>query len=285
MNLLREPLLHFVALGAVLFLLFRFVAEPEEAANEIVVTSARIDSLAATFTRTWQRPPTARELDGLIQDHVREEILYREALALGLDRDDTIIRRRLRQKMEFIADDVAAQVEPTDEQLAAHLREYASEYRVADRYTFHHLYFDPERHEGDLEQTTRRVLDELAAADVPLDAGAHGDPFILPHEFRDQSEAEIAAALGDSFAAALRRLPPARWSGPIASEYGVHLVYIDERQGGRDPELSEIRDQVRRDWERRRRLESNDRLFQDLLAGYRVRVDAAPQAPPASRSD
>ena len=133
----REPLVHFLVLGGVLFALYRWQnpsgAETVLAPREIVVTTGRIANLAESFARVWQRPPTQAELDGLIEDHIREEVLYREALAIGLDRDDTIIRRRLRQKMEFISEDIAAQAEPSDQELQAYLDSHSDSYRVDPR--------------------------------------------------------------------------------------------------------------------------------------------------------
>jgi hypothetical protein len=271
---LREPLLHCLVLGAGLFVLFDLVADRESDPKEIVVTSARIESLSATFARTWQRPPTALELDGLVQDYVREEVLYRQALELRLDLDDTIIRRRLRQKMEFIAEDVAAQAQPGEDQLAAYLREHAGDYRIDDRYTFRHLYFDPERHGDQVQQAAQRLLAEITTSGR-APTSSDGDPFLLPPEFHDRTEEEIADVLGESFAAALRRLPPAQWHGPIASAYGVHLVRIDQRRLGREPDLAEVRDLVRRDWERQQRLAANEGFFQELLASYTVRIESA----------
>ena len=164
-SLLREPLVHFLLLGAALFLLDAWLRplSASSQGSEIVVGEARIRSLAQNFRRTWQRPPTRPELDGLIQDFVREEVLYREALALGLDKDDTIVRRRLRQKMEFIADEAAALAKPTDQELAAYLAAHAEAFRVEPRATFTQVYLDPRRRAETLEADAKRLLDELNA--------------------------------------------------------------------------------------------------------------------------
>jgi len=280
-KLLREPLLHFLLLGAGLFLLFGLVRDRRETAPlEIVVTSSRIDSLAAAFASTWQRPPTTQELDGLIEDYIREEVLYREALKLGLDRDDTVIRRRLRQKMEFIAGDFAAAQEPSDDELTSYLREHSAAYRTGDRYTFRQVFLDPTRHKEDLDQEVERLLGDLNAAGPAADPAGFGDPILLPHELEDRTEEDIAAAFGDPFVAVLRQLPLSQWHGPIASAYGVHLVRIDARRAGHDPELAEVRDAVRRDWERDRRLKANEQFFRNLLAGYTVRIERPVDAEP-----
>ena len=130
-HFLREPLAHFFVLGAGIFLLAALVGESDESRpDQIVVSAGQIDRLVETWQRTWQRPPTQAELEGLVEDHIREEILYREAIAMGLDRDDTIIRRRLRQKMEFLPQDLVEQVEPTNAELLTYLRENADAFQV-----------------------------------------------------------------------------------------------------------------------------------------------------------
>ena len=149
MKLLREPLVHFLVLGAGLFLLFGLVGDSNVApADRIVVSSGRVAQLTQIFTRTWQRPPTEQELAGLIEDHVREEVYYREALAMGLDRDDTIVRRRMRQKLEFVTDDLVAAVTPTEEQLETYLRENPEAFRVPTRLSFQQIYFNRDRRGG-----------------------------------------------------------------------------------------------------------------------------------------
>lgn len=287
MRFLREPLLHFVVLGAALFALFGVVGQPDAAPpHEIVVTSGKIRNIAAAFARTWQRPPTRQELDGLVQDYVREEVYYREALALGLEHDDTIIRRRLRQKMEFIADDVAARDEPTDADLQRFLQKHATDYRIEDRYTFRHIYLDPERHRDNLDHRARRLLTELRDGGEAADVDGYADPFLLPHAFRDVGAKEVVATLGEQFATGLRHLPLRQWHGPIESAYGVHLVFVNEHIPGREAELAEVRDTVQRDWERERRRETNEQFFQTLIAAYSIRIEdvesEAQSGPPSS---
>jgi hypothetical protein len=278
-RLLREPLLHFLLLGSALFVLFHFVGtRDEQAPDEIVVTTGTIEHLAATFARTWQRPPTAEELDGLIADYIREEVFYREATVLGLDRDDTIIRRRMRQKLEFIADDVAAQAEPSDDELRAYFERHATSHRQPDRFTFRHVYLAAERHGENLQRETERLLALLNDGGTGLDPEEVGDQLLLPSEFRDASQGDVSASFGEPFAAELQNLPRGRWAGPVRSGYGVHLVRLEERIAGRVPSLAEVRDAVIRDWQHERRQQAIEDLFQNLSRRYTVRVEKSPPA-------
>ena len=163
---LREPLLHFLVIGAAIFFLYRVVSGEEEGPREIVVTEAQIESLAEGFARTWMRPPTAEEIRGLVDDYVREEVYYREAMALGLDRDDTVIRRRLRQKMEFVSDDIAAVKEPTDAELQAYLEANTPAFVDPPTFTFEQLYFSSDRRGEAALADAQRVLAQLNAGGV-----------------------------------------------------------------------------------------------------------------------
>jgi hypothetical protein len=273
-RMLHEPLMHFLLLGVGIFLAYSLVAqrtsiEPEK----IVVTEGQIEHLAMGFARTWQRPPSADELEGLIREHLREEVYYREAMALGLDKDDIIIRRRLRQKLEFISEDVAAQVEPTDEQLRAYLKAYPEAFRVERRFTFRQVYLNPKRRRESLAHDAAQLLVQLHRTGDKADTLSLGDSFLLEHDFDAVPASEVAKQFGEKFAAQLNELQPGQWQGPVESGYGVHLVFISERTIGRLPALEEIRDAVRRKWANARRLEANEQFYQGLLKHYTVTVE------------
>jgi len=274
MRFLREPLLHFLVLGAGLFILFNFADKGEsERPDEIVVTAGQIEHLADTFTRTWQRPPTRQELHGLIQDYILEEVLYREAMSIGLDQDDSIIRRRLRQKMEFISEDLAAQMEPTDEELQDYLVKHPEKFRDKDRITFSHIYLNPDRRGNSLKADVENTLAKLNTPGTKTDIATLGDGFLLEHDFESATETEINKSFGEKFAEQLSQLEPSKWHGPIESGYGVHLVFIEERSEGRVPPFSEVRDVVKREWENDRRLEANKQFYQGLLKHYTVVIE------------
>lgn len=273
-NILREPLLHFLLLGAAIFAAYSLVANRSSGEpGKIVVTQGQVESLAAGFARTWQRPPTDKEMAGLVSDRVREEVYYREAMALGLDKDDTVIRRRLRQKMEFVSDDIAAQAEPTDSDLNAYLRAHAGKFPVEPRFTFRQVYLNPDKHRANLAGDTARLLAQLKQSGDKADVSALGDTFLLEHDFTALPAGEVAKLFGESFAAKLGGLQPGQWQGPVESGYGVHLVKVSERSEGRLPALAEVREVVRREWDNARRKEANEKFFQELLKRYVVTIE------------
>jgi hypothetical protein len=274
-RLAREPHLHIHLLGAARFALHRAVAGPgEDPGREIVVGRGRIEALAETFARTWQRPPTAAELDGLVADWVRDEVFYREAVALGLDRDDTVVRRRMRQKLEFLAED-ADGAPPTDAELAAHLGAHAGEFRFDDQLTFTQIFLDPSRRGAALPADAAALLAALRERPESVDLETAGDGLLLEPRYVDASQTDVARHFGPEFAEALRAQPAGVWFGPVESGYGWHLVRIDARTPGRAPELAEVRDAVARDWEARRRQSRLDARYEELKRGYRVRIETA----------
>jgi hypothetical protein len=272
-QLLREPLLHFLVLGAVLFAAASLAGgQKDRGQDQIVVTPERIAHLATGFSRSRSRQPTTEEMRGLIQDHVREEVYYREAKAMGLDRDDVIIRRRLRQKLEFVSDDVASLTEPTDADLAAFLDAHPDRFRLSRRMTFRHVYLSPERHQGTLDADAARLLADLQTEGATADTSKRGDPFLLQTRFDGVAADEVAKLFGETFAARLGEIAPSQWHGPIASGYGVHLVFIDDRIDGRVLSLTEASETVRRDWLDAQRKKTNEEFFAKLLGRYVVTI-------------
>jgi hypothetical protein len=271
-RLLKEPLFHFLLLGAAIFVAYSLVAVPGRAPGTIVVTAERVKHLEAGFERLWQRPPTDAERKGLIDDWVREEIATREALALGLDKDDPVIRRRLRQKLEFVSEDAGSAAEPTDAELEAYLRAHAGAFSEGPRVTFRQVYLDPSRHGDRLARDAAQLLARLRQNDSAATPSL-GDATLLPARLDDAPATDIAKQFGETFATALVALAPGSWQGPVESTYGVHLVRVDRRSAARAPELADVKDAVRREWTNARRLEATERLYQDLLERYTVRVE------------
>jgi len=273
-RLLKEPLLHFLVLGALLFVGYGLLNrgdEPEP--GRIVVTQGKIENLRATFSRVWQRPPSPAELDGLIHDYIREEVLAREATALGLDRDDTVIRRRLRQKMEFVANDLAARAEPSEAELREFLAKHPDLFRLEPRFTFRQVYLNTDRRGEAAKQDAMRLLGELNQAGAKADFQKMGDATLLSPELADVKAGEVTRQFGEGFTRKLAQLPEGRWHGPVISGYGVHLVYVEERKPGRMPELPEVREQVAREWADARRREANEKFYQNLLKRYAVTIE------------
>lgn len=276
-RMVREPLLHFLLLGAALFAVFSFLRDDDaERQEQIVVSAGKIEHMAALFARTWQRPATREELDGLINDFIREEAAYREGLALGLDRDDTVIRRRIRQKLDFIAQDLAIQVEPTDAEISDYLAAHPDQFRTEPRLSFRQVYINPGQRRDGLDADVRDLMMTLNA-DATIDASGLGDRIQLEPGYADVSPRDIANLFGTQFAAAIVDLEPGTWQGPIPSGYGVHLVIVDERRDGQVPALDAVRDAVRREWENARRQEMIEQFYRKLLEKYEIIVER-PQA-------
>lgn len=294
-RILREPLVHFLLAGAALFALYQWASDSAEepSDSQILVNPGRVEQFATVFAKTWQRPPTREELQGLIDDYVLEEIYYRQAVAMGIDRDDTVIRRRLRQKLEFLTDDATSLADPTDEQLETFLRENESRFRQSPKYTFRQIYFNPEKHGEDPEGFLLERRTQLRQMQTGQDASSpnpavnaeraanekllEGDPSLLPESFQSASVQEIDRNFGLGFAKQLEPLSLETWEGPLQSGMGAHLVRIDAREEGRLPRLDEIRNAVEREWRNKTRLESREAINASLRDQYEVIV-AWPQS-------
>ena len=268
-SLIREPLLHFLLAGAGLFLLFDFVSEPTAAGDDqIIVTSGQIEHMASLFVKTWQRSPTDEELTGLIDSFILEEVLYREATAIGLDKDDTIIRRRLKQKMEFLVDDFSA-ADPSDVDLQQFIDGDPERFRADARITFEQVYMaDPAP--GAAEATLEALMNNVPGAFDS--AGLSG---LLPRTFEDASETSISSQFGESFGEALFAQETGKWTGPVESPFGIHLVRIEQISDGHVPPLSEIEDAVRRDWLFDRRRDAQEALFEQLRSKYSISIESS----------
>ena len=285
MRFLREPLVHFLALGAIVFLLFNLnVRRDVPQDGRIVVNPGKVEQLVIGFARTWHRPPSQQELDGLVEDYIREEVFYREALAMGLDKDDTIVRRRMRQKLEFLTDDVSAIAPPSDQELQGWLDRHPDKFRLEPTIAFSQIYFSSSRRGESASAAASNALLRLSGAGKQTAALELGDATMLPHELPLSRPDEVASVFGDGLAQGLARMEPGRWSGPVQSAYGWHLVYVRERvEGGRRP-LAEVRDAVQREWLAARRKEVVDTTYKKLREKYAIVVEAArPQADVAPR--
>ena len=273
-KLAREPLLHFLVLAAALFVAYSFVSkDSSDEGGKIVITQGQLASMWESFTQTRQREPTRDEWEGLIRERVKEEVYYREALALGMDKDDLIIRRRLQQKMEFVSDDVSAQAQPTDDELRACLQAHPDSFRIDPRFTFRQVYLNPEKHGKSLAPDTALLLAKLKQEGSKADISALGDSIMLEKQCDALPAREVAHLFGEKFAAALGGLPLGQWQGPIESAYGVHLVFVSQRLAGSVPALADVRDGARREWENGRRLEANDKFYRELLKHYTVMIE------------
>lgn len=265
----REPLVHFLLIGAAVFALYGLVSrgDQEETRDRIVVSEGRVQQLAQVFVKTWQRPPTPTELRGLIDAYIKEEVYYREAVKLGLDRDDTLIRRRMQQKMEFLSEPGEEVLAADDAALQAFLDENKASFRAEPKLAFEQVFINPKARNGEAPRHAAEVLAALRSGESP---DAHGDATLLPASKPLSPLSRITRDFGDGFAKDLMALPPGQWAGPIDSPFGLHLVRVSERIDGYDPALGEVRDDVLRNWRTLQREEHERQAYAKLLAKYEV---------------
>lgn len=273
-KLLREPLFHFLLLGAAIFVVYHFFSKT--ATNEpgkIVITQGELASIREGYINTWQRPPTKEEMEGLIRERVKEEVYYQEALALGLDKDDMIIRRRLQQKMEFIAHDIAKQTEPTEAALSAFLAKHADLFKTETHFSFRQIYLNAGQKGNASKQEISRLLSELNQPGTKANFRKPGDATLLPSEILNASATEVTGQFGKEFTNQLMQLPTGRWTGPVNSAYGVHLVSLGERKDGGTPALADVHDAVLREYENACLLAANEKFYRELLKNYSVTIE------------
>ena len=276
MKLLREPLLHFLFIGAAIYLLYGAFAEPvpEEVDKTIVVSEGEIKWMKTSWQKRWNRPPTPEEFDGLIQQYIRETVLYREALTMGLNKHDQVIRRRLAQKLEFLAKDLVALTPPTDEELLTYFDAHQERYQEPARYTFTQVFIDPDKR-GDttLADAEKIKATLIAQGDAIQDAGALGDSFMLQNYYPEKDQAEIQKLFGSGFAESLVDLSSGQWHGPVLSGYGVHLVYVDNVSETPAPVFAEVRERVMQDWKSEKGEELNEKFYANLRDRYTVVIE------------
>lgn len=273
---LREPLVHFLVLAGGIFLAYRLLdASPQVTPDRIEIGAARIEQLAGLYAKTWQRPPTAAELKGLVDEYVKEEIYYREALALGLDKDDTVIRRRLRQKMEFLLNADFETLQPSDAELNEYLKANAEQFRVEPMLAFQQIFVSREKHGAKVEDETRAILEMLRRA-PGTDPTTVGDQTLLPPTFPLTTISAIGQTFGSAFAKDLQKIASGQWDGPILSSFGLHLVRIVERKEERVPPLAEIRSAVVREFTNAKRKAMEQERFETLLRQYPVVIEGPP---------
>jgi peptidyl-prolyl cis-trans isomerase C len=265
---MKEPLVHFVVLGAALVAAHQWLAPPLP--RHIVLSEAVIRGLRQDYLRRNGARPTLEEEAALIQHFIDDEVQYREALALGLDRGDIIVRRRLVQKMEFLTEDAEPIPEPTDDQLRSYLGAHAERYALPERVAITHVFISTDRHGSEAPALARALRDALMNG---ADPSRLGDPFLRGRDIALSTEQELAAIFGNGFAARVIALPPGVWSEPLPSSYGLHLARVTNRASGRHPDLTEIRAAVRRDWREEQRTAANRAALDRLRRQYDIRIE------------
>jgi hypothetical protein len=278
MSLLKEPLLHFLVAGAALFGAYAWMNRPAEdpAGNgqQIHVGAGDVQWLAENWTTQWRRAPTHEELRGLVADYLNEQLLAREARALGLEDNDVIVRRRLAQKLTFLIDDTLRRAEPAENELQQFYETHARQFRSDARISFTHIYFSPHRR-ADAHSDAMAALQLLLEVGVSPSTAELGDRLLIETEFNDETEQAISGAFGPDFARAVFSLETGAWSGPIQSGYGLHLVRVSRLQEARLLPLSEVRARVAQEWRREQDKSAKDRYLAELRSKYRIVADEA----------
>jgi hypothetical protein len=277
---LREPLLHFLLLGLVLFTVYARFDDGQggmQSPQEIVLTEGDMQLLQGVFEAQWQRPPTPAERERLVEDRIQDEVLYREAMALGLDQGDAIVKRRMVQKMQFVTEDLADLPEPTRMELNAWFESHRDAFALPSRVSFRQLYFSPDRRGGRTRLDAETALVKLAGE--PQDshrAATLTDPFMLRDYYAGRTPEQLTREFGASFAQAIAGLEPGSWQGPVESGFGWHLVYVDAVLPGGVAAFEAVEADVRRDWLNERKAQAWRESYAALRAKYRVRLPTAP---------
>ena len=283
---LREPLLHFLLIGLLLFGIYAYTNRGRigiESPRQIVLSLDELRTMTAYFESQWHRPPTPQEFQAMVEDKIKEEVLYREGLAMGLDKDDTIVKRRMAQKMQFLAEDVAAAHEPSTAELKAWFEKNTDKFALPSRYSFRHIYFSPDKRGTNAHDDAAQALAKIAGQpeDSPLIPSV-ADRFMFQDYYGDRTPSAIAKEFGPQFAVALEKIKPGSWQGPIESGYGWHLVFVDTVIPGRIPAFEEVESEVKTAWLGEQKAQAWQKAYQTMRAKYTVLLPAPPDKQTAS---
>ena len=284
--LLREPLIHFLVIGALLFAAYGFMQRGRHNAQspkEIQLTVDDLGQIVLLFRSQWARDPSPTELRNLVEQKVKEEILYREAVAMGLEKGDTIVKRRMAQKMQFLAEDVAAAREPTPDQLKEWFATNTNKFAMPGRYSLRHVYFSPDKRGANARDDAANALTRLAGQPVDSNLAASlGDQFMFQDYYGDRTPESLAKEFGPQFAVAVERLKPGSWQGPIESGLGWHLVFVDSVIPGREPAFEEVEGDVKIAWLAQQKTEAWEKAYKEIRAKYTVLIPSPPTNETAS---
>lgn len=283
---LREPLLHFLLIGLVLFGVYAYLNRGRsgtQSPRQIVLSLDELQTMTAYFQSQWHRPPTAQEFQALVEDKIKEEVLYREGLVMGLDKDDTIVKRRMAQKVQFLAEDVATAHEPSTAEMKAWFETNTNKFALPSRYSFRHIYFSPDKRDKNAHEDAAQALARIAGQ--PEDSALItqvADRFMFQDYYGDRTPSAIAKEFGPQFAVALEKLKPGSWQGPVESGFGWHLVFVDTVIPGRIPVFDEVESEVKTAWLGEQKAEAREKAYKAMRAKYTVLLPAPPDKQTAS---
>jgi hypothetical protein len=274
---LREPLVHFLLLGVLIFAAYGWLSRDLQSEEEIFISRGQQEHLVNMFSRTWQRPPTPQEFQGLLKDYLRQEIAYREAVKMGLEQGDIIIRRRMRQKLELLTDEIVSFSKPGDTDLQAYLEENQEVFRLEPVFDLRQIYISLDKRGTGADEYAQNLLDQLhkdKGEGALADWRELGDSLPLPAELKSARSSEISRQFGQQFADSLTGVEQGKWTGPVLSGYGLHLVMIDQFTPARDPALEEVRERVKIEWMEKRRRNATDELYDQLAKKYQIEIES-----------
>ena len=278
-RLFTEPLIQFLIIGACIYGAYALFGTPEEDFRDtrVHVDAARINAFISEWESRWNRPPTREEIDGLIQSYIKEDVLYRQAVAMGLNEDDPITRRRMAQKLEFLTSDLAMMVQPAEGVLEQYFADNSEAYRAPDLMTFSQVFFDPDSREDSTLEDAAEALLELQAAGEPTEESMQvGDGFMLQSDFVSVTATEAARQMGTGFVEAVVQLEPGSWHGPVLSGYGVHLVYVYSYEKSPPPVFEDVQAAVLENWQLEQREQFNADFLENLKTRYEIVIDEIP---------
>ena len=278
-RLFKEPLIQFLIIGAGIYGAYAMFATPEENFRDTLVhvDSNRINGFISEWEARWNRPPTREEIDGLIQSYIKEDVLYRQAISMGLNEDDPITRRRMAQKLEFLTSDLAMMVQPAEGELEQYFNDNSEAYRAPDRMTFSQVFFDPDSRGNSTLGDAAAALLELQAAGAPTEESMQvGDGFMLQSDFVSVTATEAARQMGTGFVEAVVQLEPGSWHGPVLSGYGVHLVYVYRYEKSPPAVFEDVQAAVLENWQFEQREQFNADFLENLKTRYEIVIDEIP---------
>jgi peptidyl-prolyl cis-trans isomerase C len=285
LKVFREPLLQFFIIGLCIYGLYG-VSNNDLENNTIVVDENRIAAFTNAWQQRWSRPPTEQELTGLINQFIREDIFYREAVAMGLDKDDPITRRRLAQKLEFLTRDIAGLKEPEEGELEKYFVDNVDQYLTPDMVTFKHVFIDPDkRGDATLDDAALLLVELQTVGSTDSDVSLLGDRFMLQNYYSQQSELDIRKLFGSGFAKAVMQLETKQWHGPVLSGYGTHLMYIDTVDKSPLPKFEQVQEAVFQNWQMEQQEQFNEAYFESLKSRYEIVIERAQVGPSSTNTN
>ncbi len=270
-KLLKEPFLHFILIGAAMFLLYGLVNEKRDSINTIVINDFDVSSIISKWEMQWKRPPNEKELQSLINLNIKQEVFYQEALKMNLDHNDEIIKRRLAQKMQFLSNDIAAMIEPTDEVLQEYFQKNKEKYLTPPSYSLYQITFSPDKRKDNYKD----ALETLKQfPDATFDEMKNwGDTLPFNYYLENVNANELGLQLGSKFSASLKDQELNKWAGPVLSGFGYHLVYITDKTEPQLPPYESIKKSILRDFEYDNQKEIDEAIYKELKKKYNVEID------------